>query len=397
MTEDKGGVGKYWRLQIAYALEFAVWGAWSYMLGTWGNARHIASGTLYAAFAFGALFMPLIGPIASRWVSAQKIFAFTQVVCGLAFLACARFASAEGAHAEHMFAQSGALSNPSLAWMATMFVAGCFFFFSIPLLNVIVFKHVPNSTKSPFVFVFGTLGWIVVNWVLSLMGTFGVERFFVVDGALAFVLAIYALTLPNTPPSGSKNGDPFGLKALALFKRWDFAVFMICATMVGIFGTNYYFAFVGRCFPDKGVWNQYSELIFMVALAFAAAKIGLKWVLTLGMLTWGVRYLCFASGNDPLAAAGILLHGLAFAFLYIAAYMYGDKIASNEHKASVQALIAFLLLGVAQTLSGFVIPPIPKTLQAQAEPQTSVVLVESACAQDASIDETAASVVKRSF
>jgi len=335
MAEGKGGVGRYVQLQLAYGLEFAIWGCWSYMLGTWAGVHHIAQGSLYAAFALGALFAPLVGPIADRKFAAQKVFAFMQAVCGLALLACAYFAATEGELADKAFAKSGALSNPSFAWQAMMFVAGFFFLPSIPLLNAIVFKHIPNSAKSPFVFIFGTIGWIVVNWALSYMGTNGVEYFYVLDGAIAFVLAIYALTLPNTPPSGSKNNDPFGLKALALFKRWDFAVFMICATMVGIFGSNYYFAFVGTCFPDKGVWNQYSELIFMAALAFAAAKIGLKWVLTLGMLAWGVRYLCFATGNDPLAVVGILCHGLAYAFLYTAAYMYGDKIASKEQKASV--------------------------------------------------------------
>ncbi len=391
MAEGKGGSGMYLRLQIAYGLEFAIWGAWSYALGTFGAAHHIAHGSLYGAFALGALFAPLVGPIADRKFAAQKVFAFMQAICGLALLACAFLASKEGRLADIAYAKDPKfLADPSFMWQAMMFVAGFFFLPSIPLLNAIVFKHIPNNSKTPFVFIFGTIGWIVVNWVISAMGTKGVETFYILDGAIAFALAVYALTLPNTPPSGAKNNDPFGLKALALFKRWDFATFIVCASLVGVFGSNYYFAFVGMCFPDKGVFNQYSELLFMAALAFAAAKIGLKWVLTLGMLAWGVRYLCFATGNDPLAVVGILCHGLAYAFLYTAAYMYGDKIASKEQKASVQALIAFLLLGVAQTLSGFAANYMLKHYQKQADDApVSVVLVQSAYAQDASIDEVA--------
>ena len=58
MAEGKGGVAMYVRLQIAYALEFAIWGCWSYSLGSYGKEHSIAVGALYAAFALGALFAP---------------------------------------------------------------------------------------------------------------------------------------------------------------------------------------------------------------------------------------------------------------------------------------------------------------------------------------------------
>lgn len=349
MAEGKSNPLMYLRLQIAYALEFAIWGCWSYALGGFGGKYNVNVGLLYSAFALGALFSPIVGPIADKKYAAQKVFAFMQVICGAALLYCGVITK--------KIAEAGAVAGEAVApgglWIAMMFIAGLMFMPSIPLLNAIVFKHIPDGKKSPFVFIFGTIGWIVVNWVLTYGFKGGVEIFYFLDGAIAIALAVYALTLPNTPPSGAAGtGDPFGFKALALFKRFDFALFMICATLVGIFGSNYYFAFVDQCFPCKGVYNQYSEIIFMAALAFAVAKIGLKWTLTLGMAAWGVRYLCFAQGGDNLALVGLLCHGLAYAFLYTAAYMYGERVAPKEMKASVQALIAFLLLGVAQTLSG---------------------------------------------
>ncbi|MDO5309119.1 MAG: MFS transporter, partial [Planctomycetia bacterium] len=357
MANSKGGLGMYMRLQIAYALEFAIWGCWSYMLGGWGEANHVNPGWLYSAFAFGALFAPVFGPIADSKYSAQKVFAFMQFLCGVALLACSFLAkSAASAAAEKIATNPDYVGSPGVPWLIAMFFAGLMFMPSIPLLNAIVFKHIPNDKKAPFVFIFGTLGWIAINLILGIKALNGLETFFLIDGAIAIVLAIYALTLPDTPPAGSVNKDPFGLKAVSflLSKRASF-VFLLCATMVGIFGSNYYFPLVDPCFPGKGVFNQYSEIIFMAALAFAVAKIGLRWVLTLGMLTWGIRYYFFSTGNDSLALAGILLHGIAYAFLYTAAYMYGDKIAPKEMKASVQALIAFLLLGVAQVLSGIAV------------------------------------------
>lgn len=390
MAEGKSNPLMYVRLQIAYALEFAIWGCWSYALGSFCGKYNVDQGLLYSAFALGALFAPLVGPIADKKFAAQKVFAFMQLICGAALLYCGVLTK--------QIANAGpydTVTAPTGLWIGMMFVAGLMFMPSIPLLNAIVFKHIPDDKKSPFVFIFGTIGWIVINLILAKLE---VEKFYFIDACVAFALAIYALTLPNTPPSGNKNNDPFGFKALGLFKRFDFTLFMVCATLVGIFGSNYYFAFVGDCFPNKGVYNQYSEIIFMAALAFAVAKIGLKWTLTLGMAAWGVRYLCFAQGGDGLALVGLLCHGLAYAFLYTAAYMYGDRVAPKEMKASVQALIAFLLLGVAQTLSGVAVSVEKKNNEITPDSVSAVVYVieTSAYAQDGSIDaaEAAAEVAQ---
>ena len=86
MAEGKGGISAYVRLQIAYALEFAIWGCWSYALGTYASVVGVNVGKLYSAFALGALFSPLIGPIADRKFAAQKVFAFMQTICALALL-----------------------------------------------------------------------------------------------------------------------------------------------------------------------------------------------------------------------------------------------------------------------------------------------------------------------
>ena len=402
MSENNGGGGlAYLRLQIAYALEFAVWGCWSYKLGGYCAAHHINSGILYSAFALGALFAPVIGPIADKKFAAQKVFAFMQLICGAALFACHKVAHdvAASVPAEILNSPNGTVA-PGFAWMALMFVAGLMFMPSIPLLNAIVFKHIPNKDRSPWVFIFGTLGWIAVNLLLKYMPlNSGAENLYLVDAAIAILLAIYALTLPNTPPSGSSASDPFGFKALALFKNPSFALFILCATVVGVFGSNFYFPLMDQCFPEKGTLNQFSEIFFMAALGIAVGKIGLKWVLTIGMAAWGVRYLLFSTGNDSMAVIGILCHGGAYAFLYTAAYMYGDKIAPKEMKASVQALIAFLLLGVAQVLSGVAADGLrDKFKQEGSQPESDVVevidisLTPVAFAQDVSIDTAAQKV-----
>ena len=99
-----------------------------------------------------------------------------------------------------------------------------------------------------------------------------------------------------------------------------------------------------------GTLNQVSELLFMAALPFFVVRLGLKRVLLIGMLAWAVRYLCFTQDAFGFALAGLLLHGFCYSFLYVGAYIYGEKKAPADQKASVQSLLTFLLLGVGQML-----------------------------------------------
>ncbi len=394
-------MGMYGRLQVAYLMQFAIWGSWNIALGALAAAKGFNPGALYSFFALGALFAPVIGPIADSKFAAQKVLAFMHFLGGAALLACGVVSNAETVN--------------MTAFIALMFVAGFAYMPSIPLINAVVFKHIPNKDKASFVFIFGTLGWILINLVVK------PTTCFYLGGLVSLVFAAYALTLPNTPPAGTKNNDPFGLKALALFKRKDFAAFMICAFMVSIFGSNFYFPMFGSYVSDVlnvstdraatfGTLNQVSELLFMAALAFAVGRIGLKGVLLCGLAAWTLRYALFSTGAMPLAVVAILLHGLAYAFLYTASYMFGDRVAPAEMKASVQSLIAFLLLGVGQFISGFALDTLKDkyTPEVAAQPAAvqqeeaapaeeaapteavSFALTSVAFAQDASIDEAAA-------
>lgn len=372
-------MGMYGRLQLAYLLQFAIWGSWNIALGAHSADKGFNPGILYSLFALGALFAPVIGPIADSKFAAQKVLAFMHFLGGAALLAC------------------GVVSNAETVNMATfgalMFVAGFAYMPSIPLINAVVFKHIPNKDKASLVFIFGTLGWILINLVVK------PATCFYIGGLVSLILGAYALTLPNTPPAGTKNNDPFGLKALALFKRKDFALFMICAFLVSIFGSNFYFPMFGPYMNEAhgidlskatiyGTLNQCSELLFMAALAFAVGRIGLKGVLACGLAAWTIRYALFSTEIFSLALVAILLHGLAYAFLYTASYMFGDKVAPAEMKASVQSLIAFLLLGVGQFISGVALDYQMKNNQVPVE--AAAVQQEATTDEAAPVEEAAA-------
>jgi len=183
----------------------------------------------------------------------------------------------------------------------------------------------------------------------------------------------------GTLAAGAKT-DTFGLGALAMFKSPAFTVFILCAFMVSIFGSNYFFPSVVAYLSESVIrtvalttLNQFSELFFMAILPFCVARFGLKWVLVIGMSAWAIRYFIFPLQGFQFALIGLLFHGMAYAFLYAAAYMFGDRVAPAHLKASVQSLLAFLLLGIGQVLSGYLFgyqidrcaPAITKTVVTQ--------------------------------
>jgi nucleoside transporter len=383
MTENKVRC-VYPRLQLAYLLQFAIWGSWSVALGGYLNGKmsgpHI--GYLFMAIPLGAIIAPMfIGPIADRYFAAQKMLGLLHLISGAALVACGVICAQAEAHAA-----SGAVVVPFALLMVLMLISGICFMPSIPLINTVVFKHIPDSAKAPRVFIFGTAGWIVVNlFVEILAGGAATPNFFFIGGGCGLFLGFYSFTLPDTPPKGAPaegaKTDTFGLGALALFKNPTFSIFLLCAFMVSIFGSNYFFPSVVAYLSEFGypapvaltTLNQFSELFFMAILPFCVARIGLKWVMVIGMSAWAVRYFIFTLAGFQFALIGLLCHGMAYAFLYVAAYMFGDRVAPAHLKASVQSLLAFLLLGIGQVLSGYMFgyqiernaPALTKTVVAQ--------------------------------
>jgi hypothetical protein len=148
---------------------------------------------------------------------------------------------------------------------------------------------------------------------------------------------------------------------LSLFKNFSFFIFVLCAFLASIPACNYYFPSVVAFLTERGypspvalnTLNQFSELFLMLALPFCIPRFGLKNVLLIGMAAWAIRYFCFATPFFACALIGLLLHGVCYTFLYVASYLYAEKVAPAHLKASAQSMMVFLLLGVGQVLGGY--------------------------------------------
>lgn len=350
MTDAKSSSGIYPRLCVAYFLQFFIWGGWATTLGGYADQTlKLDAGLLNTAIPLAAVSALFIGPIVDRKFSAQKMLALLHLIGGLCLFMCA-------------------YQKTFTPLFICMLLHGICYMPSLPLINSVVFRHIPNSNNAPRVFVFGTIGWIVVNLIVDVYGGGAAKpNFFIIGGIASVLLALYCLTLPDTPPQISaeeaKKSSGSIFNVLVMFKDPAFTIFAICVVIASIPACGFFFPMVvplltERSFPSPvalTTLNQFSELFFMLALPFFASRIGLKKCLLLGMAAWCLRYVLFMQSAFTFAVLGLFLHGFCYSFLYVAAYMYADKKAPPALKASVQSLMAFLLLGVGQVLGSLML------------------------------------------
>jgi len=364
------------RLSAMMFLEFFIWGGWGFALGGYADSLGFAGwqlGLVVAIPAVGAMVSPLlVGFIADRFFATERMLCVLHLLGGACLImAC--------------------FQDSFWPLMILMMLNGLFFMPSIALCNTIAFRHIPDADKFPRIAVLGTIGWIVAVLLAdAVLGGMTSPNFLLQSGIASIVLALYALTLPHTPPKGAESGaDPFGMSALKLLKDSSFLVFIVCVSLITIPACGYFFALAGPMLQQRGypaplaltTLCQFAEIIFMFSMPWFVTKLGLKRVLLIGMLSWAVRYLCFMSPTFEAAIIGLLLHGFCYSFLYVGAYMYVDKRAPEDLKASAQSLLAFLLLGVgwflgaqgAGLMKGWFPPDIPSMAAVDAETGAAIV------------------------
>src|SRR5690606_24194084 len=103
---------------------------------------------------------------------------------------------------------------------------------TLALSNSLSFHHLGNPAREfPRVRVLGTIGWIAAGIIIGQMRVEATALPLQIGAAVSVVLALYALTLPHTPPHAAGKPlslrDVFGLDALALMRDRSFAVFVI--------------------------------------------------------------------------------------------------------------------------------------------------------------------------
>lgn len=390
------------RLATMMFLQFFVWGGWYVTLGPFmaANGMKNGIGDAYSVSPIAAIISPFfLGMVADRFFASQKVLALLHMI-GAFLIFIAPWAAIQ-APLHDVVNEAGVVTGQArdhTLFVGVLLAYTLCYMPTLGLANTVAFHHIQNPEKQfPIIRVLGTIGWIVAGFAIgytikgavpdvkAIDGTAEAIAaaktqteqlraaspiFFYITGVASALLGAFSLALPNTPPPA--KGKPFsardaiGVDALSLLRNPSFAVFCICSMLTCIPLSTYY-AFAGIYVGKVGFTNvavtmtfgQMSEIFFMVTMPMFFARLGVKWMLAVGMLAWAVRYGLFAGawGGDSadshikwLVLGGILLHGICYDFFIVTGQIYVDRRAPARVRAQAQGFLVLLTYGVGMLI-----------------------------------------------
>jgi nucleoside transporter len=356
-----------WRLRVMMLFEFGIWGAWYVTVGTWlGKTLHFTGteiGAVAGTTAVGAIISPLfVGLLADRLFDTRRVLTLLHLIGAVLLVVAAQQTTFAMVYAP--------LLAYSLCYMPTL-----------ALTASLAMRHI-TSPQEEFgaIRVFGSIGWIVVGLVVGAWGVEATASPLLLAAGLSVVMAGYCFTLPATPPLARHTRfelrHALPLESLHLLRERSMFVFALASFLICI-PLQFYYAFTNLFLNEVGVVNaagkmtggQMSELFFMLLIPWFFRRLGVKWMLAVGMLAWVVRYGMFAFGGSGelmwMLWLGIVLHGVCFDFFFVVGQIYIDREAPPALRAATQGLITFLTYGlgmfVGSWLSGIVVQTYTRT------------------------------------
>ncbi|HGY1166035.1 TPA: nucleoside permease [Citrobacter braakii] len=351
------------RLKLMSFLQYFIWGSWlvtlgSYMINTL-DFTGANVGMVYSSKGLAAIIMPgIMGIIADKWLRAERAYMLCHLVCAGVLLYATTVTDPET-----MFWVM--LAN-AMAYMPT-----------IALSNSVSYSCLAQSGQDPVtafppIRVFGTIGFIVAMWTVSLMGLeLSSAQLYIAAGA-SLLLAMYAFTLPKIPVAEKKTATTLagklGLDAFVLFKNPRMAIFFLFAMMLGavlqitnVFGNPFLHDFARSPeFADSFVVkypsillsvSQMAEVGFILTIPYFLKRFGIKTVMLMSMLAWTLRFGFFAFGDPSpfgfvLLLMSMIVYGCAFDFFNISGSVFVEQEVSSNIRASAQGLFMTMVNGV---------------------------------------------------
>lgn len=97
-----------------------------------------------------------------------------------------------------------------------------------------------------------------------------------------------------------------------------------------------------------------SEVVFMLLMPAFFVRLGVKWMLLVGMGAWVLRYVLFALAAPStifwMIILGILLHGICYDFFFVTGQIYVDKKSTPEIRGQAQGMLVLVTYGLGMLI-----------------------------------------------
>lgn len=359
------------QLKILSFLQFCLWGSWLTTLGSYMFVTlkfdGASIGAVYSSLGIAAVFMPaLLGIVADKWLSAKWVYAICHTIGAITL-----FMAAQVTTPEAMFR---VILINSFAYMPTL-----------GLINTISYYRLQNAgmdivTDFPPIRIWGTIGFIMAMWVVSLSGFELSHMQLYIGAALSAILVLFTLTLPHIPVAKQQANQSWttllGLDAFALFKNKRMAIFFIFSMLLGaelqitnMFGNTFLHSFdKDPMFASSFIVqhasiimsiSQISETLFILTIPFFLSRYGIKNVMMISIVAWILRFALFAYGDPTpfgtvLLVLSMIVYGCAFDFFNISGSVFVEKEVSPAIRASAQGMFLMMTNGFGCILGGIV-------------------------------------------
>ena len=221
------------KLSLMLFLQYMMYAVWWVPLAAYLTNLEVTStqkALIISSMAIGCMASPLIGMLADRFFSAQKVLAGLNLV-----------------NAAMLF-RAGTTDNPDILFVCLL-IAMLAYMPSWSLTSSIAMAHAP-SEDFPKIRVFGSVGWVASGIFSIIFIHFlnidfdGTNIPFYCGAGVSLITVFTNLGLPDTPPLGKGRKatliDAFGLGTVKLMKDSNFANFIIFSFLSMIPFAMYY-------------------------------------------------------------------------------------------------------------------------------------------------------------